>query len=82
MAPQSLRQKSNLPKHFNLILPVQSWLEKFFILPVGQIIFTSPRVSRPQGAFRDRHERWVRDAVDALAWKTNAQEADGEATWF
>jgi hypothetical protein len=34
-----------------------------------------------RGAFRDRHERWVRDAVDALAQRTNALEADGQAVW-
>jgi hypothetical protein len=27
----------------------------------------SPRPVPTRGAFRDRHERWVRDAVDALA---------------
>jgi len=26
----------------------------------------SRRPASPRGAFRDRHERWVRDAVDAL----------------
>jgi hypothetical protein len=34
-----------------------------------------------RGAFRDRHERWARDAVDALARKTSAFEADGEVVW-
>jgi hypothetical protein len=38
-----LRQKPNLSKPFNLILSVQSYLKKFFTLPVGQIISTSPR---------------------------------------
>ena len=38
-----LRQKSNLLNLFNLILSVQSHLEKFSALPVGQIISTSPR---------------------------------------
>ena len=34
-----------------------------------------------RGALRDRHERWVRDAVDAMAHKTNAPLADGEIVW-
>jgi hypothetical protein len=61
-----VRQKSNLSKYFKLILSVQSRPKKYFALPVGQIISTSPRHPRPiRGAFRDRHERWARDAVDA-----------------
>ena len=33
------------------------------------------------GAFRDRHGRGRRDAVDALAHQTKVLEADGEAVW-
>jgi len=66
----------------NVILPVQSSAQKYFALPVGQIISTSPRhPASIRGAFRDRHERWVRDAVDALARRTNATKADGEVVW-
>jgi hypothetical protein len=28
-----------------------------------------------------RHERWVRDAVDAKALLTNGADADGEVVW-
>jgi hypothetical protein len=43
--------------------------------------------SRPiRGAFRERHGRWVRDAVDAAASGAKARTydatADGEAVWF
>jgi hypothetical protein len=34
-----------------------------------------------RGAFRDRHGRWVRDAVDAMAPLTNGAKADGEVVW-
>src|SRR5260370_36285026 len=34
-----------------------------------------------RGALRDRHERWVRDAMDAVARETNVASADGEAVW-
>jgi hypothetical protein len=45
---------------------VQSSARKYFALPVGQIIFiTSRHPASIRGAFRDRHERWVRDAMDA-----------------
>jgi hypothetical protein len=34
-----------------------------------------------RGAFRDRHERWKRDAMDAKARATSAAIADGEIVW-
>jgi hypothetical protein len=35
-----------------------------------------------RGAFRDRHERWARDAVDALrATDERIAKADGEVVW-
>jgi hypothetical protein len=41
----------------------------------GQISGSSSRVSCPiRGAFRDRHERWVRDAMDVLMRKTSASK--------
>ena len=41
-----------------------------------------PPPSRPaRGAFRDRHGRWVRDAMDAACQKTNDTGADGEVVW-
>jgi hypothetical protein len=43
----------------------------------------NPRIPRPQrGAARDRHERWVWDAVDAAAREANVPAADGEIAWF
>ncbi len=40
----------------------------------------------PQGAYRDRHGRWVRDAMDAamsgaILARTNDVVADGEVVW-
>jgi hypothetical protein len=34
-----------------------------------------------KGAFRDRHGRWRRDAVDASGALTNALCADGQVVW-
>jgi hypothetical protein len=34
-----------------------------------------------RGAYRDRHGRWMRDAMDAMAHETNATVADGEGVW-
>jgi hypothetical protein len=39
---------------------------------VGQITSTLPGIPRPcRGALRDRHERWLRDAMDAARQQTN-----------
>ena len=72
---ETLRVKSNFPRPFNLICPVQFFSKKFSTLPVGQIISTSPRrLASIRGTFRDRHERWARDAVDAFVRQTNARQ--------
>jgi hypothetical protein len=42
-----LRVKSNLLKRINVILPVQSPLQKYFASPVGQIISTNSRHPTP-----------------------------------
>jgi hypothetical protein len=41
-----------------------------------------PYPAPERGALRDRHERWVRDAMDAVTRKTKRVEADGEVVWF
>jgi hypothetical protein len=43
--------------------------------------FLFARLAPTRGAYRDRHERWVRDAVDADGALTKAPEADGEVVW-
>jgi hypothetical protein len=63
-----LRQKPHFPKRINAESIVQSSTQKYFALPVGQIIFRTSRHPAPaRGAYRDRHGRWARDAMDALA---------------
>ena len=65
-----------------MILSVQSCAKKYFALPVGQIIFIPSRHPGPiRGAFRDRHERWMRDAMDAISHETSDDIADGEVVW-
>jgi hypothetical protein len=34
-----------------------------------------------RGAYRDRHERWTRGAMDAEVPITNGMDADGEVVW-
>jgi len=77
-----MREKPDLLRRINLICPVQSHLQKHFLSSLTQIkIISAP--SRPAwGAYRDRHGRWARDAVDAKAALTNGADADGEVVWF
>jgi hypothetical protein len=66
----------------NMIWVVQSGIKKYFAFPFPQISGISPAIpALSRGAFRDRHERWARDAMDAGARVTNARSADGEAVW-
>ena len=52
-----------------------------FSCVVGQIT-TIIRTSRStRGAFRDRHGRWKRDAMDAVSHETKEDIADGEVVW-
>jgi hypothetical protein len=45
-------------------------------------LYISSCPAHTRGAFRDRHERWVRDAMDARSAKDeSARLADGEAVW-
>src|SRR5947208_15969159 len=48
-------------------LPVQPLLQKYFVSGLTQITSKSLIVLSHRGAFRDRHGRWERDAVDAAA---------------
>jgi len=63
---------------------VQSIRLKYFTFAIGQIIFrTFPRPAPVRGAFRDRHERWARDAMDAGVREDEALSiADGEVVAF
>jgi hypothetical protein len=63
--------------------PVQPCSQKYFRFLPTQITGVLPLVPRSSGgAYRDRHGRGVRDAVDANALLTNGARADGEVVWF
>ena len=63
-----LRVYGNLLKRFNLIWAVQSSIAEIFRFPAILDRWLAPlRPASIRGALRDRHERWVRDAMDALA---------------
>jgi hypothetical protein len=76
-----IREKNSL-NSFNVIWVVQMGFEKYFASLRGQITGLFRAIPCPmRGAFRDRHGRWVRDAVDANALLTNSADADGEVVW-
>ena len=62
-----LRAEPNFPRHFKLIWVVQSLIQKYFAMPVGQIISTSSRRPVPDKGGRfaivtsvGRGMRWTR----------------------
>jgi hypothetical protein len=58
-APDRVRAESILFRQFKLIWVVQSCQQKYFAMPVGQIIDTSsPRSVPAQRGVARRHERW------------------------
>ena len=65
------------------VFPVHPPREKYSAFAVGQISATSLRHPVPtRGAYRDRHGRWARDAMDAFGDAlTNGADADGEVVW-
>jgi hypothetical protein len=62
-----LRQKSNFANPINAESTVHPFAQKYFALPVGQIIFiTSRRPVPDRGALRGRHDLLARDAMDVI----------------
>jgi len=59
-----------------------SEFRKLFLTTHLKQDYYNPIPSQIRGAFRDRHGRWVRDAVDVAAPLTNGAKADGEVVWF
>jgi len=59
---------TDLPDGLFYKFAVQTRLQKYSASPFGRNTFSdSARPASIRGAYRDRHGRWVRDAMDALA---------------
>jgi hypothetical protein len=61
-----VREKTKFMKQFNVDSTVQSLREKYFasVFPKSVAPLSPSRLDQ-RGAYRDRHERGARDAVDA-----------------
>ena len=65
-ALRTLRDQRNLLNRINLIWVVQSFAQKYSHFLLTQITCISLVIpAQHRGAFRDRHERKARDAMDA-----------------
>lgn len=75
--------KIEFSSHFQRDTPCPVPAAKIFLFPPTPTQHYKPRVPPPlRGAYRDRHGRWVRDAVDARgARDVRASIADGESVW-
>ena len=60
---------------------LQSSRREFFSFFFTEIVLYIRHPAATRGAFRDRHERGRRDAVDASVRETSALDADDEAVW-
>jgi hypothetical protein len=79
-----LRQSPNFSNRIKLMLPVQPLPKKINPFAICPNQIHKPRRPAPlnRGAFRDRHERWGPDAVDAFSAKDERMaKADGEVVW-
>ena len=56
-------------------------MPKFFYFGKAEIVLSSRCPASTRGAYRDRHGRWKRDAVDAVVSRDERTEADGEGVW-
>jgi hypothetical protein len=75
-----LHLKTNFVSRFKLLDCVAAKSHKIHIYE-NQKWCILPASCSDQGAYRDRHERWRQDAMDALIRKTSEIKADGEIVW-
>src|SRR5579864_6674060 len=80
--PQAFRRRPDFyfgliatgPRGADLPIFVQPAYEKYFASRRGRNTFIESRVPpRLKGRLADRHERWVRDAMDVTAQRTNVR---------
>ena len=65
-AQDRVRQKSDFMSQFKLIWAVQPRYGKYSYSVFQKLVIYFARPASTRGAYRDRHGRWKRDAMDAL----------------
>jgi hypothetical protein len=55
--------------------------KKILLFRNSDLPYRSPHPAPLGGAYRERHVRWMRDAVDARCRETGGMCADGEVVW-
>jgi hypothetical protein len=55
-------------------------MQKYFAFGKAEIVYSSRHPASTKGAYRDRHGRWKRDAVDAVV-SLDERRADGKGVW-
>ena len=84
MVEQSIFQSvtpTDLPDGLIFRIRVKPCHEKYFAFTEMQITCMTLPIPHPQGALRDRHGRWARDAVDAIMLQDVQCVADGQVVW-
>jgi hypothetical protein len=82
-AENALCAKTDFTNALNVIWPVQSSTQKYSCFVFAEFVLIDLVPPRSRGAHRDRHERWVRDAMGAagcsmLVMPTNNPAAHGQ----
>jgi hypothetical protein len=75
-------QRGDLPVGRKARVRVQPTSKNFLLARLLEAALSIRPSCSSRGAFRDRHERWVRDAMDAAVSQDERHDADGEVVWF
>jgi hypothetical protein len=80
-AHKTVAPKNQFREHAQIVPVIHARCLKYSTSVFRKYMFVFARPASPEGAFRDRHERWVRDAMDVAARETRAPVTDGEGVW-
>jgi hypothetical protein len=77
----ALRQKAIFARRFNVIARFKPARENISLFPKIKSGVCSAHPTAARGAYRDRHGRRQRDAMDAALHQTSVVAADGKGVW-
>jgi hypothetical protein len=76
-----IKPATDLPDGLTFRICVKYPIQKYFAFSEDKIRCVTSPVPPPQGAYRDRHGRGKRDAMDVKARQTSAAGTDGQIVW-